>query len=294
MRLAHRCLLGTLAIAALLTVAADPAHAQRSSDALQGIREQILHARYEEAIAGAQELLQRQDLSALDRNSALEVLATAYLATRNEEGADQVLAELYRRDPGHIIQDPDASPVVQGAFQRARSRTSERINVYLEHQPNNPVERVSPLIELRVADGASAVSELRVHYRAAGAPRYAVAVMDRAAGDMASARLPLLGTGDSPQRIEYYIVAYAPSQTPLIALGSEAEPMTIEVPAAGERRGATIPGGALEDETAEEEESSSKWWVALIVVGVAGAAVGGYFLFRGEEPTGSLGAVSLQ
>ncbi|HJK90782.1 MAG TPA: hypothetical protein RMH26_08660, partial [Polyangiaceae bacterium LLY-WYZ-15_(1-7)] len=62
---------------ALLSAAA-PAHAQPSpSVALAEIREMILYARYDEAIAAAQSFLEREGLAARDRNIGLEVLATA-------------------------------------------------------------------------------------------------------------------------------------------------------------------------------------------------------------------------
>ncbi len=270
-----------------------PLSAQAQGDAtstIASIREQLLYARYEEAVSAAEALLRRGDLDAAARNEALEVLATAHLATRNDAAAETILAELYSRDPGHVIQDADASPVVQGAFQRARERQPTPVEVELVHTPPAPPERQSPQVDVELAQGASAVGEIQVHYRLAGAPRFATSVMV-ADGSLAQTRLPLLGPDTAAQTIEYYIVALAPSRTPLAQLGSESTPLTLSVPAAGTPLNAPIP--EIPEEGAEEE-SSSKWWVALIVLGVAGAAVGGYFLFRGEEPTGSLGHVTLQ
>ena len=146
---------------------------------------------------------------------------------------------------------------------------------------------------MSVTQGVTAVGEIHVHYRATGAPRFATSVMDLNQSGIARARLPLMGAGNMAQTLEYYVVAYAPSRTPLASMGDEASPMTIHVPAAGETQSVPVPLGE-EPEEIESDGGSSKWWIALIVVGVAGAAVGGYFLFRGEEPSGSLGHITLR
>lgn len=260
---------------------------------IANVREMILYARYDEAIAGAQALLARTGLSAAARNEALEVLATSHLANRDTESAAPVLQRLYSRDPGYVLRDGDASPLVQGAFQRARQNAPAAVTVTLDHTPPAPSVRQSPLVEVSVTQGITAVGEIHVHYRATGAPRFATSVMDLNQSGIARARLPLMGAGNMAQTLEYYIVAYAPSRTALGGMGSESSPMTIDVPAAGETRSVAVPLGPEEEEV-ESEGGSSKWWVALIVVGIAGAAVGGYFLFRGEEPSGSLGHVTLR
>ncbi|MEM6959210.1 MAG: hypothetical protein AAF645_26240, partial [Myxococcota bacterium] len=158
-----------------------------------------------------------------------------------------------------------------------------------EHIPPAPRRRASPSLEVQLAEGADAVQEVQVRYRAAGAPRFATAVVDLENGN-GTVRLPLLGTGETAQVMEYFFVALAPSRTPIAGLGSESEPIRLTVPAADEALEVTPiePG-----EGPEASEGGSKWWIALIVVGVAGAAVGGYFLLRGDEPSGSLGSVRL-
>lgn len=261
---------------------------------IANIREMLLHARYDEAITEARTLLAQTGLSATARNEGLEVLATAHLANRDTEAAAPVLQQLFSRDPGYVLRDGDASPLVQGAFQRARENAPTPIAVTLDHTPPAPSVRQSPLVEVAVTQGMTAVGEIHVLYRAYGAPRFATSVMDLNQSGIARARLPLMGAGNMAQTLEYYIVAYAPSRTPLGGMASESSPMTIEVPAAGETRSVAVPlddpAGAVDD----DEGGSSKWWIALIVIGVAGAAVGGYFLFRGSEPAGSLGHVTLR
>ncbi|MFT5358093.1 MAG: hypothetical protein ACI9KE_005330 [Polyangiales bacterium] len=260
---------------------------------IASVREMILYARYDEAIAGASAILNRTGLSAVARNEALEVLATSHLANRDTESAAPILQHLYSRDPGYVLRDGDASPLVQGAFQRARENAPAPVTVTLGHTPPAPSVRQSPMVEVTVTQGITAVGEIHVHYRASGAPRFATSVMELNQSGIARARLPLMGAGNMAQTLEYYIVAYAPSRTPLAGMGDESSPMMIEVPAAGDTQSVPVPLGP-EGEEIHSEGGSSKWWIALIVIGVAGAAVGGYFLFRGEEPTGSLGHITLR
>lgn len=268
------------------------AHAQGSpSVALAEIREQILYANYDEAITAAQGFLARTDLDARTRAIGLEVLATAHIANRDQAAADTALRELYRRDPGHRLTDGDASPLVQAAFQRARERLPETIAVRLEHAAPRLVSRESPLVEVQVSEGLEAVQEVRIAYRTGGAPRFANLVLNLD-GTTAAGRLPLVGAPDQGQRIEYFVLALAPSGTPLAQLGDEAEPLVLEVPA--EERDAPTP--LTPPPSGEVSESSSKWWVGVLVglVVAAGAGVALAFLLSEDAPSGTLGGVSLQ
>lgn len=275
-------------------VFASAVQAQSPAVQLAEAREQILYARYTEAIESVQGLLEEPSLDAQTRNIALEVLATAHIANRDRQNADRVLAMLYARDPDHRLSDPDASPVVQAAFQRARSRHPTTVDVSLDHTPPILETRESPMIEVRVSDGANAVGEVRLAYRTSDAPRFARLVMnvDPETG-IARGRIPLVGAPEAEQVVQYYIVALAPSMTPLAQLGDEAEPMQLSVPA--QRATERQPDPDPHPDPIERSSSSSKWWVGLIVgIAVAGLAVGGYFLFREEAPNGSLGNASLQ
>lgn len=277
-----------LVLAGLL--AAAPARAQSASVALAEIRDQILYARYDEAIAAAQRFLERTDLDARSRAVGLEVLATAHIANRDQAAADETLRELYRRDPGHRLTDGDASPLVQAAFQRARERLPDTIAVRLVHQTPTLSARESPEVRVQVSEGLEAVQEVRIAYRTGGAPRFANLVLNLD-GTTAVGRLPLVGAPDQAQRIEYFVIALAPSGTPLAQLGDEAEPLVLDVPP--ERRDAAVP---TTPPPAQVDEGSSKWWVGVLVGVVVAAAAGVTvaFLLREEAPSGSLGGVSLQ
>ena len=278
---------------ALLSAAA-PAHAQPSpSVALAEIREMILYARYDEAIAAAQSFLEREGLAARDRNIGLEVLATAHLANRDQENADRVLGELYRRDPGHRLTDGDASPFVQAAFQRARERLPETIAVTLAHTPPSIEGRESPLIEVGVSEGVEAVQEVRLAYRTNDSPRFARLVMNLDEDGVARGRVPLVGAPNAAQTVQYFILALAPSGTPLAQVGDEAEPLELTIPPAvqDDVRAIAVP----EEEDDEVDEGGSLWWVGLLVGIVAiGAGVGIGLALREDAPDGTLGNVSLR
>lgn len=294
MRKAHSFLpiaVFALALASSL-FGASPAVAQEA-ETIESIRELILHADYEAAIEASTSFIQRRGLTAAQRNEALETLAIAHLASGGQEAAEPVLRELYRRDPTYVLQDADASPVIQGAFQRARQNADAPANVVIDHNPPTPQERVSPTLIAEIAVGQDVVDEVRVHYRQSGSPNFATVVASVTNGRI-EARLPLLGAGSTEEVLEYYLVAHAPSDYALATLGTPDEPLQVTIPAAGTTQGEEgVPFGEIPEE--EEASGGSKWWIALIVVAVAaGAGVGAYFLFRGEEPNGSLGSITLQ
>ncbi len=269
-----------------------PAQAQNRSAAVElgEIREMILYARYDDAIAAGLGFLDRTDIDAESRNLGLEVLATAYLANRDTENAAPVLRELFTRDPGHRLSDADASPVVQGAFQRAREEAPEPLEVQLEHQAPELEQYAAPVIEARVRGGSDAVAELRVHYRSEGAPQYATLVLRTDPQGRGSARVPVLGTGQEAEVIEYYLEALAPSQTRIGVLGSAGHPLRLTVPARTAPMG--LPGEAPEESSGGV---ASKWWFWTIMVAVvAGGATAAAIALSDGAPEGTLGGADLR
>ncbi len=302
------------ACAFFLPAVAGAQEAPPAEEQLSQAREQILYARYDEAIASALTYLDRVDLSAAQRNAGLEVLATAHIANRDDANASPVLRELYTRDPGHRLSDPDASPLVSGAFARAREQNPPPVRVQLLNE--SPVvlsRRESPVISINISTGRDAVQEVRLSFRTGTSPRYTEVVLNVDADGHARGRIPLVGDPSQPQRVYYYLHALAPSLAPLGQLGSMEEPLSLTVPPVvgtgpapaapildDERPPALLgttqtngqPNGAPEP---TEEASGSKWWVGLLVGAVVvGAGVGLYYGLRGEEPMGTLGTVELQ
>jgi hypothetical protein len=279
---------------------------------LARLRESVNFARYDEALASVRSFLARTDLSASQRNAALEALAIVQIATRAETDARATLEQLYRRDPQHRLSDADASPRVQSAFARARDAHPAVLPVRLEQAPLDLRQRESPLVAVRIAIGADAVEEVRLAYRVAGDRRFTRVVMAFEQG-VARARIPVAGDPSRALAIDYFVEAVAPSLIPLGNLGSESEPLVAQVPAARLPSAVQVVappdlntptnGWAAEDGSGapvapvdEGTSITSTWWFwTLLAVVVVGGAVGTYFAVTsgGEAPVGTLGTITL-
>lgn len=282
----------------LVTLAlAAPLRAQPpAEDSLGAIRESILYARYEEAIETARGLLERNDLSARQRNEALELVATAQLANQDGEAATETLERLYSRDPAHRLSDADASPTVQAAFARVRESSPNTVPVVIEHQPlGSLARRESPLVEARLSAGASAVDEMRLVWRRSGERRFNTTMMALEDGT-AQARIPLLDDTDDAYVVEYYVEALAPSRTVLARVGTRGDPLRLTVP---EVSGAPAPILMAGDEpTAPPEDDGgvlSSWWFWTVVgLAVAGGVTAAVLIGTAEDaPEGSLGNIQV-
>lgn len=294
-----------LAGIALATSLAAPAAAQDTPEAaMADARELLLHARYPDAIAAGEQLLARGDLSAAQRNGALELIATAQLANRQTEDAQRTLATLYARDPGHRLSDPDASPPVISAFARAREAQPPSIAVELQHRsPGTVARREPPSIEVRVATGADAIAEMRLAYRTAGEPGFSQVVMNARGGGVWVGRIPVVGRSDRAIDVAYHVVATAPSGAELARAGSEGEPLQLRIPAeVPDPRGVAIAategtegapattgggGGSVAEEA---------WFWIVIGVLVAGGVTAGVVAGTadpGGPDQGTLGTITL-
>ncbi len=283
-------------LAFALWLGASRVHAQAAEQDIESIREMVLYARYGEAIEAARRFLERDDLSARDRNAGLETLAIAQLANR-DRAADETLRILYSRDPHHRLSDPGASPTVVGTFQRAREAAPVAVRPELIHDPPVLARRQAPVVEVRLGRDADAVDEVRIAYRHAGDEAFASVVMNVDDSAIARARLPA-AEGDQAYRVEYHVESRAPSGAVLARLGSAEEPLAIEVPAAAELspRVPILPAGG---EAPPEDEGGgllSRWWFWTVVgVVVAGGVVAGILLTQGADdaPQGTLGTFRL-
>lgn len=307
MRLA---LVSTFALLLALASLAAPASAQEGGPdaALAQARELVLYARYPEAIEAGRAILGRDDLTAAQRNAALELIATAQIANREPAEARETLATLYARDPGHRLSDPDASPPVISAFARAREARPTPIALELRHQsPGTLPRREPPVVELRVGAGADAISEVRLAYRTAGEPGDSQVVMSPRDGGVWTARIPVIGSSDRALDVAYHIVALAPSGAELGRVGSEAEPLQLRIPAevpdpsavaaaslAGDRAGTTMATGSPDQGGGSVVEEA--WFWVVIGLVVAGGVTAGVVVATtsGEGPEqGTLGTVTL-
>jgi hypothetical protein len=306
-------LLGPVPFVAAPPIAAQPIASQpiASSDAeaeLGEIRRLVLHANYDEAVRASEALLARTDLDASQRNRALELVATARVANREEAAAREVAATLYARDPAHRLAE-DASPPIQSFFARARDARPDLVPVELEVRPPEPTtsegRREPPLVVARVAEGADAVQEVRLAYRQGGDSTFVRVVMSASRDGTARARIPELVGEEGAYVVEYFVEALAPSLHVLDREGDESAPLRFEV-AARTRTQASLAPLPLQTATAATPppvpaESGGSilatWWFWSLVALAVGGGVAAFVLLGppsdGPEE-GSLGSIRLR
>lgn len=289
-----------VAMALLFGVSPRAAHAQglEPQAAIAEVREHLLYARYEEATAATNALLERTDLTASQRNEVLEAKAIAELALDQPEAAQETLTALYARDPGHRLSDADASPTVQSAFARVREGRPDTVPVRLSHaSPGTLANRESPRIAVTLDAGADAVEELRLAYRVSGESRFDTIVMRRVSSESAEARIPLLPEHDGAYVVEYFIQALAPSRTLIAQLGSRDDLYQLVVPGPAGAAPILVTSGA---QTVAPREGGggvlSSVWLWAAIVAVLGGGVAAYVLLGppSEGPTeGTFGTAVL-
>jgi hypothetical protein len=268
------------------------ASAQQASGDLASIRESVLYARYREAQEALEAYLARDDLDARGMNEGLELLATILIARRQTREAQEVLQRLFARDPGHRLSDPDASPPVLSAFGRARENPPPPAEVVLDHQPPERASRSAGLIEVSISgEGASAVQEVRLHYRQGGEPSFTTVVMPISQG-VARSRLPIVEQ-PAAYEVEYHIEASAPSGSILESIGTANEPLVIHVPAS-RRAEADVESTEFTGEDEDEGGSLAWLWITLGVLAVGGGVTAAVLLLTDGGPDdGSLGNITL-
>lgn len=272
---------------------ASVARAQPAGEAgadVAAVRELVADARYAEAIARGGQLLARTDLSAAARNAALEAIATAHVAQRDEARARETLRRLYARDPGHTLSDADASPVVRAAFEAVRAAPPAPETVGLVHRAPG----ADDVLVVSVESGVDAVHELRLAYRHPGDSEWVRVVMTRRGPDEGRSRLP---RPDDGLVVEWFVDAVAPSGHSLASLGSASEPMRVEL--AARRRVDIIASPTRSSGSAGSTSVVERWWfwaiVGAVVIGggvAVGIAAGGGS--TDPAPPGSLGQRRLQ
>lgn len=281
---------------------ASVAEAQDVETQLTAIRDRIRQARFADAVGAARALLEQPDLSAAERNGALELLAVAQIATRQSADADRTLQLLYSRDPGHRLSDPDASPPVLSAFARARESRPTPITVALDHQTPTLTRREPPELTVRIGEGDDAVAEVRLVYRM-GSEAPSRVVMTRRSDGSYVARIPVVGDASRATDVAYQIVALSPSLASLAEVGSAAEPLQLRIPA--ERTGAAPVVASNVEQPGPSAPTTpppgggsvaEEWWFWTLIVAVVGGAVAtGILLGPAQDgpERGSLGSVRL-
>jgi hypothetical protein len=281
-----------------------PALAPTGPDAqVAALRALMLDANFEEALTAARTLLARTDLSAAQRNGALETLATAQLATRDQRGARETLTLLYSRDPDHRMLDRDASPTVIAAFDRARESRPTPTPVTIESAiPAALPARTAPVLQVRLTAGADAVNELRLSYRQGETRDFQRVLMEHSDPSTAQARIPVLD-GEAEYTLDWYVEALAPSQTIVGRLGDALQPLTLLVPRAPARIATDVlrlnerggRSGAREGEDGGSLFGRWWFWTAVGVVALGGATAAYVLTLPADlTPCGTLGCGTLQ
>ncbi len=279
----------------------EPAEATPMQE-LEALRELLVRAQYEALRDPLGSLLARDNLTAAEHVAALELRAMLAIAERDERAQARTLTQLFRRDPGHRLSDPNASPIVRAAFDQVRARQLEPTPVAIVHEPPAPRDRSPAQIRVAFSQGGNAVHEVRLSYLLPGDTGYTRVIMPLGP-DGASARVPLLA---DPQAftVSYFIEAVSPSGSTLARLGTREEPNTFTVPILittvapdplvlneGE------PLGTTPEESQEVESPPKRWWIGVIIAALVvggGAAVGVTLATRPDDVTGTLGSGTLQ
>jgi hypothetical protein len=247
-------LLASISHARAQQLAAEPS----ADTQLLTLREAVQHAEFVRATSDARSLLQRNDLHAHQRNDALELLAIAQIAARDEAAAQDTLRELFTRDPGHIAKLRDPGPQVEAAFARAHSAAQPLSDLVVETGALRD-SHGRTRIEVALGEGRDAVESVDLFATGEGEPMHLVAEVG--SRETVSLTLPtpsseLLARADPTLRL--YVEARAPSGWVLGRDGTHEAPLQVHL------------------EPTREPPAPTRWWVwTSVAIAVAGAAVGG-------------------
>ncbi len=234
--------------------AEEPAPTQQ----LQALRDAVEHAEFVRAQSDALNLLARDDLSAKQRNDALEFLAISQIAARDEGGAQVSLQELFKRDPAHTLTIRDPGPQVEAAFARAHTATPPVPRVPVEAQAVRDGHGRTR-IDVALGEGHDAVETVDVF--ATGAEESIHLVAELGSGERVALTLPalspeLLARPDA--KLALYVEARAPSGYVLGRDGTREAPLQVRL------------------NPPQERAERRQWWVwTSVAIAIAGAAIGG-------------------
>lgn len=193
---------------------------------LSALRDAVERARFDDAHARAEALLSRSDLTARQRNDALELLAIAQIAAREDEAARATLSELFARDPEHPERLHDPGPTVVAAFARGRSEPRPPRTVQVTSSvAQTGLGRV--LLEVRLGPGQDAVDSVHVFAESASGLEPTHLIAEPRGREAVVVALPALGPR---QQLSVYVEARAPSGAVIGKEGSADEPLVIELP----------------------------------------------------------------
>jgi hypothetical protein len=251
-----------------LTATTAFADGRKATEDIEHISALVTHAEYGEAHAALERILEEPTLSAAQRNQALELFAILRIAERDMDAAREILATLYRRDPGHALAEHDPSPLVASVFARARQGAAETVQVALSHTVSRTRDGGAYPVSVAIDEGLDAVHAVAVEYSLDGGMAARMLLSVGPDGG-AIGHIPL--PGHDAHRVSYWIEALAPSGAVLARVGGRSYPIQVRVPAA------VVPT-ALTSSTTEgprrdryEPRLIKRWWFWTLV-GVAATA----------------------
>lgn len=266
-------------VVATTLAAAGPTHARGvGPDPLGPAYEALDALDYEEALERLEAVLARADLSAEDRNRAIEMEAACRVYLGDRDAALAGFAALHRRDPGWRLSD-DYPPRVRAVYEEAFRQPREPIRVEIRPLPGPALRQ--GVLTIQIDAGADAVDRIwLVVPRPDGEEVRRLFV---AAGPSFEARLPedLVREG---RPLDYAIEAHAPSghvlarrndrwtaDLPAVEPDPRAFPPTFPPP--------PPPPPPADDDGDVETAWYESWWFWTIVGAAAlgGAATGIYF-----------------
>lgn len=214
-------------------------HAQKAAAGGQGVdaqletlEEHILYARYGDARGPLEKLAADNSVTAKQRVRALELLAILQIAVGDDAASRATLKELCTRDPDHKVDDPDVSPKVVEAFQKACKAVVSHVSVQMENiVPTRELLRQQPVVKVRVSKFLDAVDSIHVFYRKGAQTDFVKTVVTPDAKGMAQALITPEAT-EGEYDIFFYVEAIAPSGGRIGRMGSVETPLRVTVPAA--------------------------------------------------------------
>jgi hypothetical protein len=227
---------------------------------------------YEKANEIAQKVIVIKGLTHDQMVRAYRVLAITYAVLEKEEDARDAFVLLLTYDPDYKL-DPNLGPRVTTPFQEARG--------YWRAQPMKPgieatvVVRVGEggVIRVTTRDPTKVTRKVNVGYRWASAGDFTTQVVPVAEGVTVDVPAP----PPDKTRLDYYVQAIDDRDCVAFEVGSPMAPKSAfadqkiitKPPPRGEEKGGSVFGSPV-------------FWTVTTVV-VAGAVVGGYFLFKPKD-----------
>jgi hypothetical protein len=286
----------------LLSVCSGSDANAEASDALSAGRSLWRSFEYEDAIVQLQSVVDEQNATVTQRLEALELLAVLHLTLRRQALAQQTFVRLLAIDPQHELSDPGYPPRVQDLFRSTRDSfiPQTAVDVAVDAPDAVPSGARTLPITATVSGDTLGVERTLVYVRAAGEATFRSAMMRRE-GLVFAADVPAPAAGAA---LSYYVEVQAPSGFVIGRRGSAEAPEVVAAAPPLESLepdpadvAAPIAPPATEplDGRSARRPIHRQWWFWTIIgaVVVGGTATGLAVGLQPDDPSGTLGAMTL-